>query len=173
VLAYHDTIDKLAHAEGLGVGYDAALREADELVAGLRRSLPDDVIVVVTADHGQVDVGSASVSPSVSTLALVERMSGEGRFRWLHAQPGAAAELRVRVAEELSESCWVRSRREVCDGGWLGEVDDRNLDRLGDVAIVPFAKVFVPDPAEPREAGMKGRHGSLTAAEMLVPLIVG
>ena len=173
VLAYHDHIDKLAHAEGLGTAYDEALHEADELVAGLRRALPEDVLVVVSADHGQVDVGAASVSPSASTLALVEKMSGEGRFRWLHAQPGAAAELRHRVAGELSESCWVRSRREVCDEGWLGEVDDRNLERLGDVAVIPFTEVFVPDPTEPREAGMKGRHGSLTAAEMLVPLIVG
>ena len=100
-------------------------------------------------------------------------MSGEGRFRWLHAHPGSAAELRERVGDELGEDCWVLSRRELCDAGWLGEVDDELVERLGDVAIVPFTPHFVPDPAEPREAGMKGRHGSLTAAEMYVPLIVG
>ena len=173
VLAYHDVIDKVAHADGLGATYDAALGDADALVSSLRVALGEDVAIVVTADHGQVDVGSAVVSPSAATLALVEKMSGEGRFRWLHAHPGEAAALRSRVADELAETCWVRSRREICDSGWLGEVADEFVDRLGDVAIVPFAEVFVPDPTEPREAGMKGRHGSLTAEEMWVPLIVG
>jgi hypothetical protein len=173
VLAYHDGIDKLAHAEGLGEAYGAAIAAADGLVTELRAMLPDDVALVVTADHGQVDVGPSAVSPSRSTLALVDKMSGEGRFRWLHAHPGSAAELAERAASELGESCWVRTRREICDAGWLGEVDDDHVSRLGDVAVVPFIDAYVPDPTEPREAGMKGRHGSLTQAEMLVPLVVG
>jgi hypothetical protein len=173
VVAYRDGIDKLAHAEGLGSAFDEAVGDADRLVANLRDALPEDVAVVVTADHGQVDVGATAVSPSRSTLALVEKMSGEGRFRWLHAHPGSAAELRERVVAELEGSCWVRSRREVCDAGWLGEVDDDHVERLGDVAVVPFVDAYVPDPTEPREAGMKGRHGSLTAAEMFVPLVAG
>jgi len=173
VVAYHDTIDKIAHATGLAAEFDAAVGEADALVTTLRAELPSDVAVVVTADHGQVDVGSAQVSISGSTLALVDKMSGEGRFRWLHAFPGSASDLSGRVAEELHESCWVLTRRQVLDSGWLGEVADDLIDRLGDVAVVPFVDAFVPDPAEPLEVRMKGRHGSLTAAEMWVPLIVG
>ena len=173
VLAYFDVIDKTAHAEGLGAEYDRVLSESDQMIATLRSKLPESVAIVVTADHGQIDVGSDAVSPSASTLALVERMSGEGRFRWLHAYPGLAGELRQRAEADLSDSCWIRSRREVCDEGWLGDVDDEFVDRLGDVAVIPFAPVFVPDPAEPRESGMKGRHGSLTPEEMWVPLIVG
>jgi hypothetical protein len=173
VLAYHDGIDKLAHAEGLGEAYGTAISEADQLVADLRAALSDDVAIVVTADHGQVSVGAHAVSPTPSTLALVAKMSGEGRFRWLHAHPGSAAELAERATHELRDSCWVRTRREVCDAGWLGEVEDDHVERLGDVAIVPFVDAYVPDPTEPREAGMKGRHGSLTEAEMLVPLMVG
>lgn len=173
VLAYYDIIDKVAHAEGLGAAYDNAVSDADALLRALRAAVQDNVRIVVTADHGQVDVGPAALSPLASTLALVEKMSGEGRFRWLHAYPGQAAELAHRVSQELSDSCWVLSRREVCDSGLLGDIDDDFVERLGDVAIIPFRDVFVPDPAEPREVGMKGRHGSLTPAEMWVPLIVG
>lgn len=172
VLAYHDAIDKVAHLEGLGEAYDASLAEADRMVMRLRAALPDDVALVVVSDHGQVDVGPTAVDLSASTDALVARRSGEGRFRWLHAQHGASAELAERAAQELEATCWTLSRRQVLAAEILGEVDDDFVDRLGDVAVIPHADVFVPDPAEPREHKMRSRHGSLTSAEMLVPLCV-
>jgi hypothetical protein len=172
VVAYHDAIDKIAHHEGLGETYDAAIGGADRLVGEIRSSVPDDVVVVVTSDHGQVDVGPASVELSPSTMALVDFMSGEGRFRWLHARPEDRSDLLVRARDELGGSCWVRSRREVIAEGWFGDVDDEVVDRLGDVAVVPFIDAYVPDPAEPLEARMHSRHGSLTSAEMVVPLVV-
>jgi hypothetical protein len=45
------------------------------------------------------------------------------------------------------------------------------MDRLGDVAVAPFEATAILDPADTREQLMVGRHGSLTAAEMLVPLL--
>jgi hypothetical protein len=39
------------------------------------------------------------------------------------------------------------------------------------VALVPFAPVAFLDGAESGEARMVGRHGSLTPAEMWVPLL--
>jgi len=172
VLAYHDAVDKTAHVDGLGERFDAEVARADGLVASLREALPADVAIVVTADHGQVDVGSASATLSHTAMALVDHMSGEGRFRWLHAHPGEAGRLAERAHDELDESCWVFSRRQLLSAGIFGEVDDEVADRLGDVALVPFAPLFVPDPAEPHEVQMKGRHGSLTEAEMMVPLAV-
>ena len=43
--------------------------------------------------------------------------------------------------------------------------------RLGDVALVPFAPTAFLDPADTGELRLKGRHGSLTPAEMLIPLL--
>jgi hypothetical protein len=64
------------------------------------------------------------------------------------------------------------TKRQVLASELLGDVDDSVVDRLGDVAVIPHADVFVPDPAVPLEHRMRSRHGSLTAAEMLVPLCV-
>ena len=47
--------------------------------------------VLVTADHGQVHVADRILRPSAEMLAPVAMQSGEGRFRWLHAQSGAIA----------------------------------------------------------------------------------
>ena len=43
--------------------------------------------------------------------------------------------------------------------------------RLGDVAVVARDPVAFVDPAEVSSIELIGRHGSLTAAEMLVPAV--
>ena len=172
VLCYHDAIDKTAHAKGLEAEFDDAVAATDALIGEIRLSVPAGVAVVVTSDHGQVDIGNAAVDLSASADALVARRSGEGRFRWFHAHPGDAGALCERVAEEMAETCWVMTKRQVLASELLGDVDDSVVDRLGDVAVIPHADVFVPDPAVPLEHRMRSRHGSLTAAEMLVPLCV-
>ena len=42
---------------GLGDHYDAELRAVDRLVADVSAELPPGAVLVVTADHGQIDVG--------------------------------------------------------------------------------------------------------------------
>ena len=58
VYAYYDGLDKVAHGSGLGDLYDAELRAVDRLVGDVAAELPDGAVLVVTADHGQIDVGS-------------------------------------------------------------------------------------------------------------------
>jgi hypothetical protein len=43
--------------------------------------------------------------------------------------------------------------------------------RYGDVALVPFEPVSFHDPADSGPYSLVCRHGSLTSAEMLVPLL--
>ncbi len=58
------------------------------------------------------------------------------------------------------------------DDGWLGGVPSPEVAaRLGDVALVPFAPTAFLDPADTGELRLKARHGSLTRAEMSVPLL--
>ena len=93
VYAYYDGIDKIAHERGFGEFYDAELRAADRMVADLLAVLPRGAVLLVTADHGQVDVGDRIVTPHADVLRFTRDLSGEGRFRWLHAKPGAADDL--------------------------------------------------------------------------------
>ena len=67
---------------------------------------------------------------------------------------------------------WVRSVDEVLSAGWLGDrVTSTARGRLGDVAVVARDPVAFVDPAEVSSIELIGRHGSLTAAEMLVPAV--
>ena len=171
--AYYDGIDKVAHEYGLDSYYDTELVFVDRMVEYLVQNLPAGVALVITADHGQVDVGDRVFPPDPSVLAHVAQQSGEARFRWLHAVPGAARDLLDAATACHSDVAWVVSRDQVVDEQWFGaKVEPAALARLGDVALVTHAPVAFEDPADTGPFVLQGRHGSLTAEEMLVPLLV-
>ena len=67
---------------------------------------------------------------------------------------------------------WVLSVDQMDQAGWLGPpLSSADRSRLGDVAVVPWAPVAYLDPADGGDAKLVCRHGSLTSAEMLVPLL--
>jgi Type I phosphodiesterase / nucleotide pyrophosphatase len=172
VYAYYDGIDKVAHGAGLGALYDAELRAVDRLVGDLAAELPPGAVLVVTADHGQIDVGPRVEVLGRHIMSAVQFISGEGRFRWLHARAGAAADLLAMTTECYRDSTWVMGRDQLIESGLFGgPVPDEFLGRLGDVALVPHAPIAFVDPADAGENRLESRHGSLTADEMLVPLV--
>ncbi|MCU1397046.1 MAG: hypothetical protein JWN62_155 [Acidimicrobiales bacterium] len=172
VYAYYDGIDKTAHERGFGPYYDAELVNADRLVGDVLSRLPAEASLIVTADHGQVDVGDRTVRPAPALLAMVRVQSGEGRFRWFHAKPGAQADLLDACRDAHAHQAWVVSREQVVDEGWFGPVVAAPVaSRLGDVALVAREPITFFDPADSGPYELVCRHGSLTAAEMLVPLL--
>ena len=174
VYAYYPGVDEVAHRYGLeDEFFDAEVRFADRLVGELVAGLPEDVAVVVTADHGQVHLGTDSwVELGEALDPFVETCSGDGRFRYLHARRGAAAELTAAAREVHGARAWVRSREELLDAGWLGPPPPPPvLRRIGDVVLAARGDAAFVDPTLPYETRLRSAHGSLTEAEMLVPLL--
>jgi hypothetical protein len=174
VYAYYDGVDKIAHERGFGDHYDNELRYVDRLVGDVLSSLPRGCALVVTADHGQVEVGDRLITLDDSVMRLVHHQSGEGRFRWLHARAGAAPDLAATLAELHGQVAWVVGRDEVIEQGWFGSVVPPPVAaRMGDVALVARDDVAFHDPDDSGPFRLVCRHGSLTAEEMYVPLLVG
>lgn len=172
IYAYYDGIDTVAHGTGLGDLYDAELRAVDRLVADMVAELPAGAVLVVTADHGQIDVGPQVELLGREMMEAIDFISGEGRFRWLHARPGSASDLAAMAKERYGETTWVMERDRMIEQGLFGgPVPDAFLNRLGDVALIPHTPIAFIDPADTGENRLESRHGSLTAAEMLVPLV--
>ncbi|MEA3218428.1 MAG: hypothetical protein QOJ19_4584 [Acidimicrobiia bacterium] len=173
VYAYYEGIDKVAHEYGLGPFYDAELRSADRLVEDLIAVLPRYCSLVITADHGQLETGNRTIQPHPDVLAHTAAQSGEARFRWLHARPGRGRALLEAAHRHHDVHAWVRSRDEVLRQGWLGpKVSEEAASRLGEVALAAKGTLAFFDPADTGPFALLGRHGSLTPAEMLVPLLV-
>ncbi len=172
VYAYYDGIDKTAHERGLDAYYDAELMVVDRMVGDILDRMPPEAALIVTADHGQVHVGNAVVRPSPALLGLVRLQSGEGRFRWLHTRHGAHADLLSAAREAHSSQAWIVSREQTLDEHWFGSAMSAPVaGRLGDVALVAREPVTFFDPADSGPFELVCRHGSLTSAEMLVPLL--
>ena len=175
VYAYYDGIDRTAHVYGFGDYYDAELIAADRIVGDLLGSLPSGCALVVTADHGQVEVGSNLIRLDADVMDQTSMVSGEPRFRWLHTASGAPDEVEALAAmcrERYSDRAWIATYDEVEQDSWLGgPVKPEVRPRLGDVALVPFAPVAFMEPGDAAESRLVCRHGSLTAAEMFVPLV--
>ena len=172
VYAYYDGVDKVAHEYGFGPTYDAEVVAADRLVHDILDVLPSGAALLVVSDHGQVDVGEKVVSLDPEVAGLTTMLSGEGRFRWLHAREGAKDQLTQATHRLYDDVAWVRTREEAVAEGWFGgPLAPHVADRLGDVVIAPYEPIAILDPADPGEQWMRCRHGSLTPAEMLVPLL--
>jgi hypothetical protein len=175
VYAYYDGVDRIAHIRGFGDHYDAELVALDRIVGDLIDGLPKGVALVVTADHGQVDVGSKAVELAPRLVDEVSMISGEARFRWLHVKSDGdqAAERLAKLASDIyGHQAWVATIDQVEAEGWLGgPIRPEFRARLGDVALVPFEPVAYLDRVEAGDFQLMCRHGSLTAEEMLVPLV--
>ena len=172
IYCYYEGLDIMGHEHGLGEHYDAELSVCDRLLADLATVLPRGAALIATSDHGMVDCSAGLTEIDRSVLQCAAAESGEARFRWLHAHRGRARDLRDAATEAHGDQAWVVTGEQVIDEGWLGPtVSDVARERLGDVALVARADQAFLHSSD-GSARMIGRHGSLTAAEMLVPLLV-
>ena len=64
------------------------------------------------------------------------------------------------------------TRDEAIAAGWFGPVADWARPRIGDVVVAVLSDLaLVASHRHPAEARLVGHHGSVTAAEQLVPLV--
>ena len=173
VYAYYDGVDKVAHEYGIGSEYEAELAFVDRMVADLMAALPSGADLMITADHGQVDCGNGLIPLDPDVLDLVDGLSGEARFRWLHAGPGRVDELLAAATERHGHHAWVLGLDQMMEDRWFGRAMSAEVrSRLGDVALLPFEPIGFDDPDDTGPMELIGRHGSATSAEMLVPCVV-
>jgi hypothetical protein len=178
VYGYHPTLDAVAHEFGIASPqWLAAAAEVDRLVAGLIDGLPDDVALLVTADHGGINVPAGQridMDADPRLTAGVRVVAGEARVRYLHTERGAAADVLAAWRSILGAAAQVVSRDEAVAAGWFGPVSQAHLARIGDVvAVCRDHYVVLASAHEPEAVGkLVAFHGSMTPAETAIPLIV-
>ncbi|HWH26981.1 MAG TPA: alkaline phosphatase family protein [Pseudolysinimonas sp.] len=174
IYLYVPELDVAAHSHGMNShAWVSALESLEGPVASLISALGPSQGLLVTADHGIVDVASAAqviVDPAL--LVGVRHVAGEPRCLQLQLEPGVNPD---GVAERWRASqgarAWVATRSEAVTGGWFGEVDPAMLPRIGHVIVAARADIAYYLDANDTGRRMVGQHGSLTAAESQVPLL--
>lgn len=182
---YWGDLDKTGHHRGwASEEWRAELATLDAELGRLAAGLPPQTLLLITADHGMVDVpmGESAVfeGPARFDVAAraaladgVELVAGEPRFCHVHARPGASSAVLEAWRADLGERADVLARDEAIDAGWFGPVEDRFRPVIGDVVAAMRGDVAVVDSRTQTPASLElvGMHGSATDIEATVPLI--
>lgn len=178
VYGYIPDVDANGHYHGVGsTQWLSAVAHVDRLLTMLVDGLPSDTALIITADHGMIDVPDADrvdLLAHPEMRAGVRLITGEPRVRYVHAEPGAAGDVRDTWKAVLGSRALVMTREEAIDTGWFGPVPPENAARLGDViAVCTGRSVILNVPEADMEATslLRAYHGSITADEMEIPLL--
>jgi hypothetical protein len=174
---YTPELDLTGHVRGVdSPSWRAQLALVDRLVEQVVDGLPDDAALLVTADHGMVDVPGYTrldLDEEPELLDGVRLLAGEPRARYVHAVPGAAEDLVQRWREALGHRAWVASREEAFATGVFGRVEDAVAERVGDVvALARGTWALTASQREPGPSRLAAYHGSLTGVELAIPLLL-
>ena len=176
VYLYWGEVDKIGHHHGWGSWqWGDEVGSLDRELARLERMLPPDTLLIVTADHGMVDVDRAQRWDVARTPALadgVDLVAGEPRALHVHTStPGAVA---ARWRTTLGSAAVVATRDEAIAADWFGPVVEHVRPVVGDIVVAMTGRATVVDSRTqtPRSLDLVGVHGSFTPEEMLVPLLV-
>ncbi len=174
VYVYVPELDSAGHAHGIDSSqWLAALEELDSAVARFASALTSTQGLLLTADHGMIDVPrEAQRLVPAELLQGVRHVAGEPRCLQLHLEAGESAELHAeRWQQHEGARAWVATRDTAVDAGWFGEVDEAVVPRIGDVLVAARKRVaYYVDPDD-RGRSMIGQHGSLSPDELTVPLL--
>jgi len=181
VHAYWPQLDSLAHEYGI---HSAPVAEAfAALDAGFAQLVDvarsNDSLVVVTADHGFIDTTAEDTidlddHPGLRDTLLLP-LCGEPRMAYAYVRAGREAQFEDYVRRQLADRVRLFKSDELLRQGWLGPgvAHPALRDRLGDYVLIPRGRTILRDwlKGEERHTHI-GVHGGLSAAEMVVPLIV-
>jgi hypothetical protein len=177
VYAYTAELDTAAHVFGVdSPEWHAAAVRVDTLLTRLVEALPSDAALLITADHGGLNVPphkriDLDADPRLG--AGVRAVAGDPRVRYLHTEPGATSDVVAAWSELLTGQAEVHSRDDAVAAGLFGPVGPEHLARIGDVVVtcIGDTAVLATGHEPPEVAQFVGFHGAATPVEMAIPLI--
>ena len=178
IYLYVPELDINAHAHGWESDrWLAQLESLDAETARFAAGLRQDEGLILTADHGVVDVPAAKqvLFDTVPELvAGVRHIGGDPRCLQLYTEPGVDGDALAETWRAVEgERAWIFTRAEAVAAGLFGSVRAEAMDRIGDVIVAARKLIAYYDSREPNQSArsMVGQHGSLTDEELRVPLI--
>lgn len=177
VYFYWGALDSVGHHDGWGSAqWGDELAALDAALTALLRRLPSGTPVVVTADHGMVDVTARiDVAAEPSLREGVALVAGEPRALHLHLDEADHVDVVAeRWADRLGDAAWVLRGRDAIGAGLFGPFEERNDGLVGDVVVAMRGTHAVQDSRTQSAASLElvGMHGSLTPDELEIPLLV-
>jgi hypothetical protein len=186
---YVPELDQKAHTFGVdSTQWLTALEDLDGAIAYLTKSLSqrgfENVGVVLTADHGIVDVPPAKqfFLDELETPDL-KFVAGDPRVNYLYLEQAVDAvetaalvfNLQTQLdASAIGRGIKIASKADVIDAKWFGPVvSDVAESRMPELFAIAVGKtaLYHRDFAPTKSLSMIGQHGSISPEELSIPLL--
>lgn len=178
---YVNELDKAGHRYGCqSERWEHQLEEIDSTVKRLSAALPAGTTILLTGDHGMLDVPESQridYSADPSLIAGVRHTAGEPRMVHLYLEPDAGERhleaLLGAWRSRFGDRIWAFTRGQALEAGLFGALRAEVSPRIGDVMIAARDALALYDVRRVRPTALEvvGQHGSLTKAEREVPLL--
>jgi Type I phosphodiesterase / nucleotide pyrophosphatase len=178
---YIPELDSIAHALGWeSSDWTEKLEQVDAELRALVGTLRRTDAIVVTADHGIVDIPPAShllIDRVPELIEGIRFVAGEPRCLQLHFDENLSTADREALVDVWRDSeggrSWVATRAEAIAADWFGDVAPEVEPRIGDLLVAARKNVAYYDgrTATEHSLAMIGQHGSWSPAELQVPLV--
>lgn len=173
---YVPELDKYGHKHGWrSTGWAALLEEVDAQLRLFAGRLPTGCGLIVTSDHGMIETSKDRqlvLDDQLSGLGL-EFFGGDTRAAYLYlSDPSAISEAKERLSP-LAHALTPVSTAELVEANWLGEIGAQAKDRLPDMVLLARNNftLYHSKFSKQRAFDMVSHHGSVSDAEMRIPLI--
>lgn len=178
VVVYVSELDEAAHKHGINSqSWTVLLEQLDRVVSDFTAQLPRNVGVVLTADHGVIDIPSHKhilYGTREDQMAGITRVGGEPRCLQLFLDDETdTSSVIERWSADFGYVADVFPREHVIGERLLGEVHPDARARMGDVFVIARKQVVFYDARDAAQVGrtMIGQHGALSEEELRIPFL--
>lgn len=179
---YTPRVDSVAHELGTSaLELEAEVAQIEEVVEYLAVSLGAGTRLLVTADHGHLDVpiGLRHQLHEGSVLATEQRIppSGDPRAIYFHLRAGASGRFRENFEARFGIEFALLSIEELEEMELLGPgpLSDDTRGRVGDMIAVSLGDPILGMPGitgGEKSLSLASHHSGLSPSEMRIPLLV-
>jgi hypothetical protein len=182
IWAYWDRLDGISHL----YGPDSERAKAEFMdfsqnfetyfLERLDPALKKDTLIMLAADHGQITTDNTAAQYDLNNhpdfMAMLHlKPTGENRLAYLHIRPGNVAAVKEYIEQTWPDQFSLIDPQEAVSGGLFGGGTPHPAiyDRLGDLIVAAKGTAYWWWANKPNP--LIGRHGGLSAEEMLVPFL--
>jgi hypothetical protein len=175
---YIPELDQLAHRFGVdSMDWLGALEEIDSQVQRFVEKIPANVGVIVTADHGVLDVPSANhfyLDELAWFHSEVARTGGDPRCNFIYLNDASRVhKVKELFHESVGNVAYVVEPRELTESGWAIWPNATNSNSVPDLVLIwnDLSVGYDRRTASKNSMKMIGQHGGIADRETRVPLI--
>lgn len=177
IYVYWDKYDSFMHKHGPSSKIcDAYLNYLNSEIENLAENLAEDTMLIVTADHGQVDIGRTyNLYGSPFDAYFVIRPSMEPRAMAFFIKEGLQEEFARKFKETFEKDFVLLSHKQVLETHLFGDHENHPHfeDFIGDFLAIAKSDLILDYSEKPKDftGGKFGMHAGLCEDELMVPVI--